>query len=77
LISAQRFHPRVEQNSKDRFGWHKGDTLMLRVMAVFGGLDALTRKLLTVSKSTIDARHAEHKARVADNPKKRGPKPKA
>jgi len=50
---------------------------MLRVMAVFGGLDALTRKLLTVSKSTIDARHAEHKARVADNPKKRGPKPKA
>ena len=43
----------------------------------FQAFDALTRKLLTVSKSTIDARHAEHKARVADNPKKRGPKPKA
>ena len=43
----------------------------------FQAFDALTRKLLMVSKLTIDARHAEHKARAAENPKKRGPKPKA
>jgi hypothetical protein len=42
----------------------------------FQAFDSLMGKLLTVPKSTIHARHAEHKKRAALNPKKRGPKPK-
>jgi hypothetical protein len=37
---------------------------------------SLIDKLLTVPKSTINERHAEHKKRAALNPRKRGPKPK-
>ena len=50
---------------------------MARPTKEFQAFDSAMRKLLTVSKSTVDARHAEHKARAAENPKKRGPKPKA
>ena len=50
---------------------------MARPSKEFQAFDSLMGKLLTVAKSTIDARIAEHKARAADNPKKRGPKPKA
>ena len=42
----------------------------------FHAFDSLMGKLLTVPKSTIHERHAEHKKRAALNPKKRGPKPK-
>lgn len=42
----------------------------------FQAFDSVIQKLLTVSKSTLDERHAEHKTRAALNPKKRGPKPK-
>ena len=42
----------------------------------FHAFDTLTSKLLTVPKSTIHERHAEHKKRAALNPRKRGPKPK-
>ena len=37
---------------------------------------ALTDRLLTVSKETLDARMAAYKERAALNPNKRGPKPK-
>ena len=43
----------------------------------FHAFDSLMEKLLTVPKSTIHERHAEHKKRAALNPKKRGPKPKS
>ncbi len=42
----------------------------------FQQFDSLMEKLLTVPKSTIHERHAEHKKRAALNPKKRGPKPR-
>ena len=42
----------------------------------FHAFDSLVRKLLTVPKSTIHERHAEHKKKSAENPRKRGPKPK-
>ena len=42
----------------------------------FQSFDSSIRKLLTVPKSTIDERHAEHKQRAALNPNRRGPKPK-
>jgi hypothetical protein len=38
---------------------------------------ALTDRLLTVSKETLDARMAAYKQQAALNPNKRGPKPKA
>lgn len=38
---------------------------------------ALTERLLTVSKETLDARMAAYKEQAALNPNKRGPKPKA
>ena len=37
----------------------------------------MTDRLLSVSKETIDRRMAEYKERAAQNPNKRGPKPKA
>jgi hypothetical protein len=49
---------------------------MARQSKEFQAFDALMGKLLTVPKSTIHERHAEHKKRAALNPKKRGPKPK-
>jgi hypothetical protein len=42
----------------------------------FQAFDAIMGKLLTVPKSTIHERHAEHKKKAALNPNKRGPKPK-
>lgn len=42
----------------------------------FHAFDSLLGKLLTVPKSTITERHAEHKKQAALNPRKRGPKPK-
>ena len=42
----------------------------------FHAFESLVDKLLTVPKSTIHERHAEHKRKAALNPKKRGPKPK-
>jgi hypothetical protein len=42
----------------------------------FHAFDSLIGKLLTVPKSTIHERHAEHKKQAALNPLKRGPKPK-
>ena len=42
----------------------------------YAAFDCLMGKLLTVPKSAIHERHAEHKKRVALNPRKRGPKPK-
>ena len=38
---------------------------------------ALTGRLLSVSKETLDARVAAYKEQAALNPKRRGPKPKA
>ncbi len=37
---------------------------------------SLVDELLTVPKSTIREREAEHKKKAALNPRKRGPKPK-
>jgi hypothetical protein len=37
----------------------------------------LTDRLLTVSKETLDERVAEYKEKAAQNPNRRGPKPKA
>ena len=42
----------------------------------FQAFDSLMGKLMTVPKSTIHERHAEHKKRAALNPRKRGPKAK-
>jgi hypothetical protein len=42
----------------------------------YQAFDSLVSRLLTVPKSTIHERHAEHKKKAALNPKKRGPKPK-
>jgi len=40
----------------------------------FQAFDSLMGDLLTVPKAKIHERHAEHKARAAQNPNKRGPK---
>lgn len=42
----------------------------------FQAFDALMGKLLTVPKDVIHERHAAHKERSAQNPRRRGPKPK-
>ena len=42
----------------------------------FQRFDAAVKQLLTVPKEEFNRRHAEHKARAAQNPRKRGPKPK-
>jgi hypothetical protein len=42
----------------------------------FQNFDAAVRTLLTVPKEEFNRRHAEHRARSAQNPRKRGPKPK-
>ena len=38
---------------------------------------ALTARLLSVSKETLDARMAAYREQAAKNPNRRGPKPKA
>ena len=40
-------------------------------------IDALMRQLLTVPKAVIAERIAAHRERAAQNPRKRGPKPKS
>ena len=50
---------------------------MARRSKEFQAFDSLMGKLLTVPKSTIHERHAEHKKKAALTPRKRGPKPKA
>jgi hypothetical protein len=35
------------------------------------------KRLLTVPKAVVAERHAEHQKRSAENPRKRGPKPKS
>ena len=43
----------------------------------FKAFTALTERLLSVSKETLDARMAAYKEQAAKNPNKRGPKPTA
>jgi hypothetical protein len=43
----------------------------------FQAFAALTDRLLSVSKETIDKRMAAYKQQADQNPRKRGPKPKA
>ena len=50
---------------------------MARTSKEYQAFTALVDKLLTVPKSTIHERHAEHKRKAALNPRKRGPKSKA
>ncbi len=42
----------------------------------FKAFDTLVGKLLTVPKEALKERMDEHKAQSAQNPRKRGPKPK-
>ena len=42
----------------------------------FERFDALVRKVLSVPHSEIMRREAEYKRKAAENPNKRGPKPK-
>jgi hypothetical protein len=42
----------------------------------FRNFDALTKRLLSVSKDTLNERLADYKERAAQNPNRRGPKPK-
>jgi hypothetical protein len=50
---------------------------MSKTSKEFQAFDSLMGKLLTVPKSTIHERHAEHKKKAALNPRKRGPKAKS
>ncbi len=50
---------------------------MARPSKEFQAFDSVMRKLLTVSKATIVERHAAHREASAQNPRKRGPKPKS
>jgi hypothetical protein len=43
----------------------------------YSAFDAGMRRILTVSKTELDARVRAHKERAALNPNKRGPKPKS
>lgn len=43
----------------------------------FQAFDAAMKRLLTVPKAVIAQRVAEHRERAAQNPRKRGPKPKS
>ena len=42
----------------------------------YTAFDKAMGRLLTVPKTVLDARMAEHRAKAALNPRKRGPKPK-
>lgn len=54
--------------------WRKD---MARPSKEYQAFAALTSRLLSVSKETLDARMAAYKEQAALNPNKRGPKPKA
>lgn len=43
----------------------------------YTAFDAAMRQILTVPKAELDRRVREHKEKAAQNPNKRGPKPKA
>ena len=43
----------------------------------FQAFDHAMRRILTVSKTILDQRVAEYREKAAQNPNKRGPKPKA
>ena len=43
----------------------------------FQAFDSAMKQLLTVPKAVIAERIAEHRERAAQNPRKRGPKPKS
>ena len=43
----------------------------------FQAFDSAMKQLLTVSKAVVAERVAEHRERAAQNPRKRGPKPKS
>ncbi len=43
----------------------------------YQAFDQAMKRLLTVSKTTLDQRVAEYREKAAQNPLKRGPKPKA
>jgi hypothetical protein len=47
-----------------------------RPSAEYTAFDALMGKLLSVDKTTLQRRVDAHKAEAAQNPRKRGPKPK-
>jgi hypothetical protein len=49
---------------------------MSRPTKEFQAFTSLTDKLLAVSKATIHERHQAHKEQAAQNPRKRGPKPR-
>lgn len=50
---------------------------MARRPKEYVAFDNLVGKLIAVPKETLDKRLAEHREKSAQNPKKRGPKPKA
>jgi hypothetical protein len=50
---------------------------MIEGPEAFRRFDALVRKVLSVPHEEIMRREAEDKQRAAENPNKRGPKPKA
>jgi len=43
----------------------------------FQAFDAMMNRLLTVPKAVVVERHAAHREAAAQNPRKRGPKPKS
>jgi hypothetical protein len=48
-----------------------------RLSKEFRNFTATIDKLLTVPRATVERRIAEHREQAAQNPRKRGPKPKA
>ena len=50
---------------------------MARPSKDFQAFRDLTDRLLTVPKAVVAERHAEHREQSAQNPRKRGPKPKS
>jgi hypothetical protein len=50
---------------------------MARLSSEFQRFTSLVDRLLGVSKDTLDRRMTDYKERAAQNPNKRGPKPKA
>jgi hypothetical protein len=49
---------------------------MPRSSKEYTAFDKLMGKLLAVPKDTLNERMAEHREKAAQNPRKRGPKPK-
>lgn len=50
---------------------------MGRTSKEFQAFTSLVDRLLVVPKATIAERHAAHREKSAQNPKRRGPKPKS